>query len=95
MEQIDFLVDSTLGEIEVHLNRDGWASFGLQETDDPLLVEDMVRKATDVARCLTTVGLPAEEASELAAELWDELDEGEQLERARIPGTSSPDTTEG
>ena len=96
MEDIDFLVDSSLGEVEVLLLADGWASFRLlDDSNDPLLVEDIVRKATDVARCLITVGLPAPEADELATELWDELDETEQQERASLPGASSEEPTEG
>jgi hypothetical protein len=84
-EEIDFLVDSSIGELEVWLFEDGWASFGLQErTEDDLLVEEVVRKETDVAACFRTLGLPSEEANQLAAELWEELDEAEQAERARL-----------
>jgi hypothetical protein len=90
MEQIDFVVESSIGGVAVWLFADGWASFSLQDPgEDAVLVEDIVRKESDVARCFVTLGLPSEEADELAAELWDELDETEQTERASIPAPRS------
>lgn len=89
MEQIDFVIESSIGEVAVQLGGDGWTSFSLLDPgDDPLLVEEIVRKEPDVATGLVTLGLPQDEANELARELWEELDETERAERARLPGAT-------
>jgi len=89
MEQIDFVIESSIGDVSVQLGSDGWTSFTLLDPgDDPVIVEEIVRKEPDVATGLVTLGLPQDEANELATELWDELDENEQAERARLPGAT-------
>jgi hypothetical protein len=93
MEQIDFVVESSIGDVSVQLGSDGWTAFSLLDPgDDPLIVEEIVRKEPDVATGLVTLGLPQDEANELAGELWEELDEAEKAERARLPAPrSEPD----
>ena len=87
MEQIDFVIESSLGDVSVQLGDDGWTAFTMLDPgDDPLIVEEIVRKEPDVATGLVTLGLPQDEANELASELWEELDETERAERARLPG---------
>ena len=86
MEQIDFVIESSIGDVSVQLGSDGWTSFFLVDPgDDPVIVEEIVRKEPDVAGGLVTLGLPQDEANELAGELWEELDENEMAERARLP----------
>ncbi|MGH2807787.1 MAG: hypothetical protein ACRDKT_10990 [Actinomycetota bacterium] len=90
MEEIDFLIDTSLGEVDVTLYADGWGAFTFTEqSDDPVMAEVFVKGVDEVAEGLTTLGLPAAEAVELAEELWDELDENEQRERARLGGGST------
>ena len=87
MEEINFLIDTTMGEVDVTLYADGWASFSFtEETEDPTLVEEFVRGPAEVQSGLQTLGLTDDEAEELAEELWEELDETEQAERSRQPG---------
>ena len=84
MEEINFLIDTSLGEVDVTLYADGWAAmtFVEQDEDDPVMVEELVHGSDEVRQGLITLGLPEDEATELAEELWDELDEKEQSERA-------------
>jgi hypothetical protein len=90
MEEIDFLIDTSLGEVDVTLYGDGWGAFTfVEETEDPVLAEVFVKGPDEVAEGFQTIGLPTDEATELAEELWEELDENEQRERAALGGGSS------
>lgn len=87
MEEIVFVVESTRGDMEVRLLRDGWTRLEFQEPDEgAVIVEDIVRNDKDLAQSMRTLGLPEDEAEELAQELWDELDDDERAERAGIAG---------
>jgi hypothetical protein len=85
MEEIGFLVESSEGDLDVRLTADGWCALEFKDPgDDPVIVENVVRTAEELASSFETIGLPADEAAELAEELWDELDVNERAERARI-----------
>lgn len=89
MEEINFLIDTSLGEVDVTLYGDGWGAFSfVEEADDPVLAEVFVKGADEVAEGLQTLGLPDDEAAELAEELWEELDEKEQREREALGGSA-------
>lgn len=87
MEDIGFFMESSLGDLEVRLLRDGWTRIEFQDPgEDPVIIEDIIRTDADLAAALESLGIPKDEAAELAKELWDELDETEQTERADTPG---------
>lgn len=87
MEEIGFVVESSLGELEVKLLRDGWTRVQfLEPVDDAVIVEEITRHEGDLAEALKTLGIPGNEAAELANELWEELTEEERKERANTPG---------
>jgi len=83
MEEIRFLVDSSVGELEVQLFDDGWTTIDpTSPTPDSTSVEDIIRNEQDLAQAFEAMGVPADEAVELAEELWSELSHEEKKERA-------------
>lgn len=84
VEEVGFYVESSLGELNVRLMRDGWTSISFVEPGpDAVIIEDIVRTESDLAECFRTLQLPDGESQELAEELWDELDEEERRDRAK------------
>jgi hypothetical protein len=87
MEYVRFLVDSSLGELEVQLFDDGWTAIDLSfPSGEAPSVEDIARDNNDLAEGFQSMGLPEDEAKELAVELWDELSDEERSERFRLRG---------
>lgn len=85
MNYVRFLVDSSLGELEVQLFDDGWTGIDLSAgTPKAPSVEDIVRDSSDLAKGFESMGLPDDEAKELATELWNELDDEERNERSQL-----------
>lgn len=81
------MVDSSKGELDVWLSPDGPTSvdFTNPAPDSPS-AEYPVRHEADLAECFRVMGVPHEEAQELARELWAELSEEEREERRRLRG---------
>ena len=87
MEHLNFLVDTSLGEIDVWLYDHGLAELEFRSKSPQFpSVESPCRHAVELAGLFQTMGLPAEEAHELATELWSELDESERTERLNSRG---------
>lgn len=92
VETINFRVDSSLGELDVWLNADTWVKVEMCDpSPDIPIVEEIVRSESDLGDAFTTLGLPAEEAKELAEELWEELEPQERAEREAflLPGDTA------
>lgn len=74
LDYIRFLVDSSVGELEVQFFEDGWAGIDLPSRGrDVLSVEDRMRNSDDLAEGFKSMGVPGPEAKELATELWSQL----------------------
>ena len=89
MESINFRVDSSLGELDLWLNADAWAQIEMCEPSPEIpMVEQIVRSEDDLGQAFAAIGLPEDEATELAEELWEELEPQERAEREafRLPG---------
>ena len=85
MNYVRFLVDSSVGELEVQLFEDGWTGIDLSApTPGAPSVEHIVRDCADLAEGLKSMGLPEDESNELATELWGELGEDERNERSQL-----------
>lgn len=71
------------------LGADTWAQIEMCDpSPDVPMVEEIVRSANDLRDAFATIGLPSDEATELAEELWEELEPEERREREafRLPG---------
>ena len=78
-----------MGELDVWLHADAWAQVEMCDPSPEIpMVEEIVRTENDLRDAFTTIGLPSDEATELAEELWEELDPKERSEREafRLPG---------
>lgn len=85
MDYVRFLVDSSLGELEVQLFDDGWTSVDFSApTPGAPSVEDLLRDSGDLAKGFESMGLPENEAKELATELWNDLSDEERSERSQL-----------
>lgn len=93
METINFRVDSSLGELDVWLKADAWARVEMCDPSPEIpIVEEIVRSEADLGQAFATLGVPADEATELAGELWEELEPEDRAEREayRLPGEKAP-----
>jgi hypothetical protein len=85
MNYVRFLVDSSIGELEVELFEDGWTGIELSaRKPGSSSVENIVRRSDDLAKGFGAMGLPEDEADALGKELWNELDEEERKERSQL-----------
>ena len=74
LDYIRFLVDSSVGELEVQFFEDGWTGIDLSSRGrDAPSVEDRMRTPDDLADGFKSMGVPDPEATELATELWAQL----------------------
>ncbi len=84
---VRFLVESSIGTLEIQLFEDGWAGIDLaSHRRGAPSVEDRIRNSDDMTRALISLGLPEVESNELAVELWRELTEDERQARSQLRG---------
>ena len=84
MEYVRFVVEASLGEIEVQLFEDGWTGIDLSSDSGTPSVEDRIRNSNDLTRAFISLGLPDLESKELAVELWAELSDEERQARSEL-----------
>ncbi len=87
MDHVRFLVESSVGELEVELFVDGWVAIDIS-SDGPgaRAAENIIRNSDELARAFASLGVPEPEATEAASELWGQLDADEREARARLRG---------
>ena len=85
MDYVRFLVESSIGELEIQLFEDGWTDIDLSSQDRGApSVEDRIRNSDDLTQAFISMGVPVGESKDLAVELWSELTNGERQERSQL-----------